>query len=116
MVGQLPEATSPGRNAIDNPAHQISGGFALMSLLREGGQWDGDDEIQSGMAALPDLPLSPRSRVNFDLERTKTLSYAEGKGSPREQRWDRGEDGVVRGVENPQTPRRVNQVVSAFSW
>lgn len=84
-----------------------------MSLLREGGQWDGDDDIRTGMAAISDLPLSPRSRVNFDLERGKALSYAEGKGSPRGERWDGGEDGVVRGAENPQTPRRVNQVVSA---
>ena len=71
---------------------QLTSGHALMSLLREGGQWDDDDDLRAGMTQQVSAP--------FDAPKTWSLG-----SKPKEEKWD------VEVEERPALPSVVSHSV-----
>lgn len=55
---------------------QAASGHALMSLLREGGQWDDDDDLRAGLTKHDSMPFA------------KPNDWSTGSKAMDDQHWD----------------------------
>lgn len=83
MIGQAQPAH--GRNAQDM---QLTSGHALMSLLREGGQWDDDDDLRAGITTVNGTQSQHNLEVGGPFDSTpKNWSLSSGQLG-KEDKWE----------------------------
>ncbi|WRT68027.1 uncharacterized protein IL334_005002 [Kwoniella shivajii] len=94
MVGDNNEP----RAGINRP--QLASGVALMSLLREGGQWDGDDDLIGEN-------INGNTNKGYQLKSTGSNQWKEERSHVKSDSWESGpssELGIPMALENFTSP------------